>query len=449
MTNLPEAFCNQMKQLLGEEYDAYLSSFDACDEKGLWCHPDALTHLSDNISCIPGISKQGVLYHGEPIGKHPFHHAGAVYSQDPGAMCVIGAYEFPKYAKVLDLCAAPGGKSTQIASKLMALDGVLVSNEPNPTRNKILCSNIERMGFTNVLVTKLLPEEIAMEYPSYFDVILVDAPCSGEGMFRKYPESISEWSLDNVNHCANRQKEILKDIEPALKPGGKLIYSTCTYNESEDDEIVSYLLNQLNFLPDTMPEGIRSYLSDNLHYKEYASFSGRFYPHQSHGEGQFMAYLRKDGSLIPDEKHHSMIPLKPISKDQLKCMKDSMKDSINLSELPIYQFKNDFLIIENNYPKLPSKGITYCGTKMGTIEKGRFIPDHGLFHNYSSLFHNKLSFHYDQIEIQKYLIGEEIYVPDTPNGYGVILADSFPLGGFKSVNGRLKNHYPKGLRNHL
>ncbi len=449
---LPEDFQNQMKTLLQDEFDTYVSSFDMSDEKGLYYH----NRISASNTALPAIASALTPIHGihggyyntlESVGHHPYHHAGTIYSQDPGAMCVAGALSFAPYAKVLDLCAAPGGKSTQIASLLENIHGVLVSNEPHPSRNQILCSNIERMGFTNVLVTKLLPEELALYYPSYFDAVLVDAPCSGEGMFRKYPESIQEWSLENVNKCVERQKSILDSAITMLKPGGQLIYSTCTYNEQEDDEIVRYLMETYNLQAGSIPSEIKSYLSSNPHYTDYASFSGRFYPHKNPGEGQFMAYLTKSGNYSAPKEDFFLPPLKKINDKERKLIMESFGNSIDLTKESLYKFKEDVIIYPSFYPKLPAKGIAYSGVIVGSFSKNRFVPHHNFFHCYGNWFKNTVNLQADDINLQKYLRGEEIIVEDVKPGYGALLCEGTPLGGYKASNGRLKNHYPKGLRN--
>lgn len=447
---LPIEFIKQMHSLLGNDYASYEASFSMPDQKGLWINTvfqndSTLTCPSNFADLVPidGI-KHGFLYHGDSIGKHPYHHSGMVYSQDPGAMSVIGAFDFPENAMVLDLCAAPGGKSSQIASLLREKGGYLVSNEPHPTRNSILCSNMERMGFTNVLVTKLQPEEIASFYPCYFDVILVDAPCSGEGMFRKYPESIQEWSPENVRLCADRQKNILKDILPALKPGGKLIYSTCTYNMHEDEEIVDYLLSDLSLVKDELP----SALNDRLVISDkYPTCAGRFYPHIHAGEGQFMAYLQKTGDQQITSVPTFTTTMKKPSGNEMKLIMDALKNSIDLSSFNLYKFKDEVLTFPLHYPKLPPKGITYAGIKVGEFQKNRFIPHHAFFHAYGNAFINKVDFSAKDELLLKYLKGEEIYYENAYSGYGVICCEGYPIGGFKASNGRLKNHYPKGLRN--
>lgn len=464
--NLPLEFENRMKILLGESYHDFLLSFDEPRSKALQLHPQntSISTIHDNIDEIHPISNLENAYYSEldHVGQHPYHHAGIFYSQDPAAMLPVGSFKLNPDSYVLDLCAAPGGKSSQIASILETGNGFLVSNEINPQRNKILVSNMERMGYKNVLVTKLSAEELAKEYPSYFDVLLVDAPCSGEGMFRKYPESVSEWSTDNVNLCQSRQHEILSAVLTCLKPGGMLIYSTCTYAPEENENIVSYLVNKENMiLLPLNPKYVEnlSHLSTNVLKDEFyqtfntqnnlqsvIDYSYRFYPHIGNGEGQFFAHLQKPGE-IHIQNQTAIIPLKKVSSKNLKLIAESMQDQLSCFTDNLYEFEDKILIIPNGYGKFPSHGITKCGIIAGEIQKNRFVPHHNLFRAYGNQFKNRLSLPLQDERIRKYLSGQEINDEQTPNGYGVLCVDNTPIGGYKASNGRLKNHYPKALRN--
>lgn len=464
--NLPLEFENRMKLLLGESYNDFLLSFDAPKSKALQLHPQetSMNLIQNNVAEITPIPNLENTYYSEldHIGWHPYHHAGIFYSQDPAAMLPIGSFEINPDSYVLDLCAAPGGKSSQIASILETGKGFLVSNEINPQRNKILVSNMERMGYKNVLVTKLSAEELASEYPAYFDLILVDAPCSGEGMFRKYPESVTEWSIANVDLCQNRQKEILSAILACLKPGGNLIYSTCTYSPEENENIVSYLVNKenLRLLPvnKKYSANLTNLSAQILTDEFYNTFKiendlqpvidccYRFYPHRGNGEGQFFAHLQKSGNNLI-QNHSTVIPLKKITSKNYKLIAETMNEQLSYFKDNLYEFEDKILIIPNGYGKLPSHGISKCGVIAGEIQKNRFVPHHNLFRAYGGQFKNRLSLPFQDERIRKYLNGQEISDEQTPNGYGVLCVDDTPLGGYKSSNGRLKNHYPKALRN--
>lgn len=444
--NLPIEFEKRMKTLLDKKYDAFLATFCDAPKKALQLNVSRMNaeefeqSCDFNICSIPHIAN-GYYYDCSKIGTHPLHHAGVVYSQDTAAMLPVGGFPVNKDWKVLDLCAAPGGKTSQIAQVLSSGKGVLLSNEINPSRNRILVSNIERMGYRNVLVTKLTPAEIADAYPSYFDLILVDAPCSGEGMFRKYPESINEWSTDNVNLCANRQKEILDSATRCLRPGGYLIYSTWTYSIEEDEEMVDYLIDRHHFHLLPVFNQIRAITSSRVMNCQ------RCYPHLYQGEGQFFAYLQKDGNVSSEPL--SEPKLKSITRKNLDLLHSAIGDSFNTDTCTFYEYQDHILALPHEFIQLPPHGITLCGVTAGRVEKGRFTPHHQLFKAYDSLFSQKTNLMPNAIEMTQYLTGNEINGDPSQKGYGVLQYCGCPIGGYKAVNGRLKNHYPKALRNYL
>lgn len=450
----PIEFINQMNELLKDESEAFFNSFNDNSQKAIHLNPlrISMKDFSEISANVYGPNLERLSYYSygyydnnpDSFGNNPLSHAGAIYSQDPAAMMPVSSLApyIKEGMKILDLCSAPGGKCSQLAS-MLGDNGFIVANEINPSRNKILQSNIERMAYKNIVVTKLTPEELANEYQEYFDIVVVDAPCSGEGMFRKYPESIQEWSLDNVNICANRQKNILDSAIKCLSAGGYLLYSTCTYNTKEDEDIVKYLINNYSFEA-IMPSDNIIQLTQGSIYKE----ARKFYPHKAKGEGQFFCLMKKDG-----ERLHNTITdlgkLKKLSGKEESEIKSLIKDIIDISSLNIYKFNDQFIVVPNCETgiKLPSKGICSAFVKFGIIEKKRFIPDHQLFHVYGHLFFNQYNIDSSNEDIYKYLHGEEILGPDNLKGYGSLLFCGIPIGGFKSSNGHLKNHYPKGLRN--
>lgn len=470
---LPEDFKNRMKHLLGESYSDFLLSFDAPQEKALQIHPRQ-TPLSVITENIPGLTPMKHLqlsayYDGEKIGMHPYHHAGILYSQDPAAMLPAGLFPFPKDAKVLDVCAAPGGKSSQIAAFLEEGKGFLVANEIHPARNKILISNLERMGYKNVMVTKLEASQLSDTYPGFFDVVIVDAPCSGEGMFRKYPESCAEWSVQQVSQCADRQMEILSHACKCLRPGGSMIYSTCTYSIEENENIVYYLINRedLELLNIDIPKSISTWhlsqhkLTDSSSDSPFTNSSlpedilrssHRFYPHLGKGEGQFFCYLKKSGdfklSSAADYREQLKAKgLRPVSAKNKAIIKESLSGQLSGIYDNIYEQDGRFYLIPYLPVPLPAFGITRLGLPMGEMQKNRFVPHHCLFHSYGHLFDNQISYHLSDDNIWAYLHGQEITDSRAANGYGTICIDNTPIGGFKASNGKLKNHYPKSLRN--
>ena len=455
---LPIEFVKRMKTILGDDYPAFEASFSETAQKGIHLNPGRcseerlLSCMGSELTPIPHVT-HGYYYNASnqerKIGMHPLHHGGAVYSQDPSAMLPVSGIEISPDWRVLDLCAAPGGKSSQIASKLSAGAGFLVSNEINPSRNKILISNMVRMGYPNVIVTKLTPDEIADCYPGYFHMVLVDAPCSGEGMFRKYPESISEWSLENVIHCQARQKEILNAALRTLLPGGYLVYSTCTYSVEENEDIVRWLMKEHHMMPVDIPEKIRSVTAPS--FDEKLSCCRRAYPHITRGEGQFMAYLKKSGEL-PETQNvatpKSMSGLRKISDKNKALVWDALKENFDLSGFCFYEHQNKMIAIPAKAGfRLPNHGITLCGITVGMIEHNRFLPHHHFFHSCGNICNNILSLDKEDQRILQYLTGQEIYDDRVKKGYGVVCFEGCPIGGFKASGGRLKNHYPKALRN--
>lgn len=455
---LPEPFIQRMKYMLGADYPAFEASYSDAAVKGVHLNPSRLPEeallrcsgydVSPIFNIKSGFYFNHITENGTKLGMHPFHHGGAVYSQDPSAMLPVSGIDISPGWRVLDLCAAPGGKSSQIASKLSG-QGFLLANEPNPSRNKILISNIERMGYPNVVVTKLTPQEISAYYPEYFHMVLVDAPCSGEGMFRKYPESVHEWSPENVFFCSHRQKEILSHAVDTLLPGGILIYSTCTYSVEENEDIVRWLIEEFPLQPYAVPEPIRAVTAPA--FGEDISCCRRSYPHLFQGEGQFMAYFQKQGTLpdITGSRPSGSSPaLCSISSKNMSLIQETFADHFDLSEVSFYEHQNKIIALPKAYlPLLAPHGITLCGVTAGTIEKNRFTPHHHFFHAYGRLCRNTLSLPPEDIRIRQYLSGQELTDDSVSKGYGVICCEGCPLGGFKASNGRLKNHYPKALRN--
>ena len=446
--NLPVNFENRMKSLLGNEYDEYIDSFNQPASKAIHLNTnicDTSTFINNYHSMFEPLPycDNGFKSNVEKIGTTPLHHAGVIYSQDPGALMPVSSipFEFTKDDIVLDMCSAPGGKSSQLAIQLQKVGGFIVSNEINKSRNTILRSNMERMGYTNQLITCMSADEIAAAFPHTFSFILVDAPCSGEGMFRKYPESINEWSEENVALCSNRQKEILSSVINALKPGGYLLYSTCTYSKEENEDIIRYLLENYNLELIPLDNKINDY-SSILPGEPGA----HFFPHKAYGEGQYMCLLHSPDIATIQNKILYKPSLPKAGKNIIKIIKETIDDSF-IDDLPIYVDKDNIYIIPDMPFHIPSRGVTRLGIYMGQIIKNRFEPSHSFFKSYGRLMNNIIDLSKDDDSALKYLRGEEIYNENAKKGYGVLTYYGGVLGGFKSVSGRLKNHYPKGLRN--
>lgn len=458
INHLPKDFTSRMESMLGDQYEAFINSFNEDAVKAFHVNKKRFA-INDFNKLDIDLNKNPLSYYengyydltNNKIGHNPLSHAGVIYSQDPAAMMPVAALSslITGNEKILDLCSAPGGKASQLAMLLDDENGFLVSNEINASRNKILCSNIERMGYKNVLVTKLDPVDLALAYDSYFDIVVVDAPCSGEGMFRKYPESVNEWSIQNVLLCQNRQKDILDSAIKCLNSGGYLLYSTCTYSYEEDEAIVKWLIAEHDFKLVTPP----SEVINITHETEYPE-ARKFFPHIAKGEGQFFCILQKGNSANQGATISNLGNITKINKSDLKIISSEIDSFINIDYDKLYKFNEKIIYISNPNVKVCTKGVTSAFVTIGTIEKNKFIINHQLFHCLGDLFTNTINFNLTDSEVSKYLHGEEIVINtnDTVSkGYGVFKVCGVPIGGFKaSINnsvGRLKNHYPKGLRN--
>lgn len=451
--NIPEDFLMKMKALLKEEFDAFHRSYSQEKKQGLRVNTLKISMKeffalnSFSLDQIPWV-KEGFFYgEQERPGKHPYHDAGLYYIQEPSAMAV-GEFVNPKPGeKVLDLCAAPGGKTSHIAAK-MEQQGLLIANEIHPARAKILSHNIERMGIKNAVVTNEAPERLAAKFPCYFDRILVDAPCSGEGMFRKDPEACSEWSVDNVEICANRQFQILEDAAVMLKPGGRLVYSTCTFSPEENEGVISsFIRNNPCFELEHMDvySGFSKGRSDWVsEYNPDVEKTIRLWPHQIQGEGHFIAVLLKAaGEELP--KYNYLEPLKDknIVKEYFSFAKEALQHTPKGNYI---LFGEQLYIVPDEMLSLKSLKVLRPGWHLGTIKKNRFEPSHALA---ISLRREEVNYHWNiestSEEIKAYLRGEALH-GDGPKGWYLIEVDGYSLGWGKLSNHQLKNHYPKGLR---
>ncbi len=449
MKQLPIEFQERMKTLLGDEYNEFLKSYDEKPVRAFRVNTDKI-YLEEfqklNIFSndkIPYV-ENGFYFDYDGIGNHPYHHAGMFYIQEPAAMVPVESVDIDPNWKVLDLCAAPGGKSSQIKNKL-GENGVLVSNEIVPSRCKILTGNMERMGFKNVVTTCMHPQKLKKEFPETFDMIMVDAPCSGEGMFRKEEIAIDEWTPDNVKMCAERQAEILDCAVTMLKQGGYIVYSTCTFSLEENEMTVDAFLErypEFELVPTT--ERVKENTSDGVNFDgckcENIHYTRRCYHHKTKGEGQFVAVLHNTnedyGSVIENETKKEKID---------KTVIDFLNDTL-------IQYESDNVMMYNGNPVYFTpdfpirKGSAFaCGVTIGEIRKNYIQPHHQFFMAMGKDFKKKINLTANSDEIKKYLHGEE-FNTDCPNGWAVVMVDGCTVGGVKVSNGKAKNHYPKGLR---
>ena len=449
MKDLPLAYKNRMTELLGEEFAEYEKALTETPVKGFRVNTDKISLEDFEKINVFGSEKIPYVENGfyldyEKAGNHPYHHAGMIYIQEPGAMAPAECVEIQPDWKILDMCAAPGGKSSQLKNKLSE-NGVLVSNEIVSSRCKILTGNFERLGLRNAMTTCMDTSKLARLYPNTFDLIMVDAPCSGEGMFRKEEVAIDEWSEENVKMCAKRQAEILDNAAVCLKDGGYIVYATCTFSLEENEMTVdAFLSRHEEFELVRVTKEVEDATADGIKFDgcetENISFTRRFYPHKAKGEGQFMAVLHnkyESASSYPAVKSSQEKIDKTVYDFLDSVLTDYDKDHVLMyNGNPVY-FTPDFPV---------KKGTAFaCGVTIGEIRKNYIQPHHQFFMAMGDKFKRKIELNPDSIEMKKYLHGEEIEV-NCDNGWAVVTTNGCSIGGVKVVSGRAKNHYPKGLR---
>ena len=442
---LPEAFLTRMEAMLGDEFSEYLAACDRPLQKGLrmgrraegreWSLPFGL--------CPIPWTAGGYIYDPETRpGRHPYHEAGLYYLQEPSAMAPAAMLAPLPGERVLDLCAAPGGKATQLGDMLRG-QGLLVANEIHPQRARILSRNIERMGIPNALVLNQHPRDLAARFPGYFDKILVDAPCSGEGMFRKEEAAVTDWSPETVEMCAARQKEILRSAAEMLRPGGVLCYSTCTFAPAENEGTMGWLLREY---PEFRPVEVHAPWFSPARPEwgsppdPRLSMGFRLWPHRLPGEGHFLMVLRKDGdgpSVPPEPVHGIKTP------PELAAFLSEL--DIRLPEGTLLQFGPSVYLVPSEAPDLKGLKVLRPGLELGVLKKGRFEPAHAL-----ALWlgggdcARTADYSADAPEIAAYLGGQVL--PGDQKGWTLVTVDGLGLGWAKGSGGQLKNHYPKGLR---
>lgn len=451
--SLPELFIKKMSHLLGRESEAFFKTYDQKRAFGL--RANLLKITADQLKNIPGFHLQPIPFcsagfyytESDEPGKHPFHQAGLYYIQEPSAMFVADTLDAKPGERVLDLCAAPGGKSTQIAVS-MHNQGLLVSNEIYPKRAKVLSENMERMGITNALVTNETSEHLADYFPGNFDKILVDAPCSGEGMFRKDPDAMRYWSPDHVRACATLQSQILDHAYSMLREEGILVYSTCTFSPEEDERAIEQFLEKypdLELLPVEKTGGItdgQPQWADPVNPE--LSKTARLWPHHLNGEGHFVAKLQKHGTA-PTRK----IRLMPSEKETLlKDYRTFEHQALTEKLSGVFHFMgNQLFLLPENCPDFSKLKVIRAGLHLGEQKKNRFEPNHALALALPArCFQSVFPLDAAGSDWDPYLRGETLSSPTTLKGWTAVLIDGFPLGWGKVSSGTLKNFYPKGLR---
>lgn len=461
--NLPIKFEKKMKAFLGNEWDDFLYSYDNNRFQALRFNTLKVQSPEERMRILKvlGISSDKrvswaneAYYFDENVrpGKHPYHEMGLYYIQEPSAMSAAALLAPKPGMRVLDLCAAPGGKSTQLATYL-GDSGLLVSNEINTQRSRILSQNIERMGIKNAIVTNEDSFVLASHFPGFFNAIQVDAPCSGEGMFRKLPEAIEQWSMENVAICAARQKEILDNAAVMLKPGGTIVYSTCTFSKEENEDVIEYFLEKH---PDFTLEEME-----------------RFWPHKVDGEGHFVAKLVRRGSVdtgfksdrqtkkIKNNKNRKNETKPALTKENMKLLSEFLDETISDDMAAL--IKNSRLVMfgEQLY-RLPDMEVDIKGLKVqraglhiGEFKKQRFEPSHSLALALKlSEAKNVVKLTCDNPQTIGFFNGQSVMLSDEQaaeckKGWALVCVDGYPAGWGKVNGTQVKNHYPKGLRNKI
>lgn len=512
---LPEAFLDRMRQMLGEEYEEFLKAFEGERYYGLRLNEgkigadgssaaEVLAGLGPAQKAIGRLTpvpwaKNGYYYEGgaQP-GKHPYHEAGLYYIQEPSAMLPAELLNAEPGDRVLDLCAAPGGKSTQLAARLKG-KGLLLCNEIHPTRAKILSENVERMGIRNVCVTNETPERLVQKFAGYFDKILVDAPCSGEGMFRKNETACEEWSQENVRLCAARQDEILDCGARMLRPGGRLVYSTCTFAPEEDEGSVERFLarnTDFRLIPIEAGKvglsGCEGALAGTL----------KIFPHRARGEGHFAAVLEREGSVpevgksgasggvcggLPEKEPGEYLSfcrenLRSFPGDTERgndgnaAERNGRSGAVNFpggaergndgnaavgharqdedqsmgvdrrNRYRYMRFGDNLYLVPEEMPDLKGLKVLRPGLHLGELKKNRFEPSHAL----ALALSPREAVHvwnlkWDDPTVLSYLCGGT-FPADGEKGWYLICVDGFSIGWGKLAGGIMKNHYPRGLR---
>lgn len=445
---LPENFLYRMKNILGDEYTQFLDEYKKEPFKGLRvntlkCSVEKFKEIS-GIQLTPSPFSPLSFYIDSDLklGNSPLHHCGAFYLQEPSASSAVTALDIQPNDKVLDLCSAPGGKSTQIATLLNGT-GLIWSNEIVKKRAQILLSNIERMGINNSVVSSLSPDILCPNLQGYFDKVLVDAPCSGEGMFRKDYQAITEWSEEHTKSCMERQLQILESAKLCLKEGGILVYSTCTFSQYENEFTVNKFLKAN---PDF------KLIDCNVNFGRGGvdmPQARRIYPMDG-GEGHFVAKLVKESEATgytPDEPIESKKRDK-VSANIIKLAENLYSEIFSTKNTPNFTVVNEKVIIKpESTPMLKGNGVIRSGVLFGEVKKNRIEPAHNIFTTGCiSDFRNTIDLDVNSPQINAYLLGEEIETDPSIKGYTAVCVNGITLGFGKCSNGQLKNKYPKGLR---
>ena len=439
--NLPEDFISNMRKLFADPKEA--ADFFVCLEKprhygirvnGLKISTQDFAAAFADIEPTPWC-RDGFYYTGsQPPSKNPLYHAGLYYIQEPSAMSAAAILDAQPGDKVLDLCASPGGKSTQIAAALGGR-GLLVSNEVSFGRMPQLVRNIEMAGVKNAMILCEKPARLAARFPLYFDKILVDAPCSGEGMFRKNPEAISAWDKNKSTRLAAIQKDILRDAAKMLAPSGFMAYSTCTFTPVENEDVIEdFLQNHPDFESVCIRHDDFGFSPANLGLTTKNPHAARIWPHRHRGEGHFIALLQRRGGNLPHD-----IKQQPAPKFDSKHFDDFCDRYLTKSlNIAILEHRGNLYALPEICPDVTGLNIVRLGVQLGSLKKGRFRPSYALAMSLAAAdFDPVINLPAEDTRVAAYL-GGQTFEMAAPDGYSLFCINGYPLGFAKILHGRLK-----------
>lgn len=429
---LPQAFVDSIRQLLGEQTEAFLSSLNLSPTRALR-YANRRKHGSYlwNEGPIPWAQQAYYFDEATQPGAHPLHWAGAYYIQDASAMAPVIALAPKPFETVLDLCAAPGGKATQIAD-LMQGRGLLIANDAITARAQVLSRNIERMGIRHAVVLSERAENLAARFPQFFDKILVDAPCSGEGMFRKDVDALRQWQPDLPIKLAQLQRQLLRHAARMLRPGGRLVYSTCTFNRVENEEVI------VGFLTEHPDFSLQAFSLPGLPPASNGTL--RIWPHQVQGEGHFVALLQRSGNGEPTKPSPHNRP--DAHKQSLQEVNAQIAQWVHEPPIANYMLGSTFVSLPEACPDLQGLRVLRLGLHLAQRVGSTLRPEHALALAGEPVHQIPLTLE----EAIRYRAGHTLPVDMKLSGYAAVTLDGWPLGWGKAVAGVLKNHYPKGLR---
>ncbi|MGY5339703.1 RsmF rRNA methyltransferase first C-terminal domain-containing protein [Levilactobacillus spicheri] len=446
---LPDDFITKYQRLLGAEAPAFLAALtEPANTAGYRVNPER--QVPAKLTSAPAVSYAPWGYFGTVKGRSLVHQSGTVYSQEPSAM-FVGATAAPaRGERVLDLCAAPGGKTTHLASYLQGT-GLLVTNEINRKRVRVLAENVERFGVANALILNDSPDTLSPVFPDFFDKVLVDAPCSGEGMFRKDPGAMDYWSLDYVDECAARQREILTEAVKMVKPGGQLIYSTCTFAPEEDEQMMAWLVKtfpDFQLVPVEKTGGVIDAKPEWADGNPDLKNAARLFPNRLQGEGHFVAKLQRAATAEGVQPHGQAHLGTALTGEQRRLWADFARtvlgDAAPTGDL--VTIKDQLFAVPANLPALKHAHVFRPGLHLGTFKKNRFEPAYALALA-SDPQRVTQTLAIDQDQWIAWVHGEALSLTTAPTkGWYLLTCDHQPVGFGKVVGQTVKNFFPKGLR---